>query len=119
MPTDHERECRITARPGTPEYQRQFNQQALAAADAALRMWTVRVPCGLFAVMSVCLAFSFAAHFRQSPLEHGLMVIELLTVALETGSVALRGKSLYFRWLLSGVRREAESGSHRDEPVDG
>jgi hypothetical protein len=96
---------RITARPGTPEYQRQFEQQALAAADASLRLPFVRIICGVFAIasgMAVILSLIDSSLTWKSCLENLLVSTPL---AVELGLVAFVGKSLYLRFMLSGVRR--------------
>ena len=96
-------DTRITARPGTPEYQRQFEQQVLASADLTLRMGIVRVACGLLGLL-----FAFAAIVtvadgasREQMCRHLAIWTPL---AIELLSVAIRGKSMCLRLLLSGVQ---------------
>jgi hypothetical protein len=94
----------ITARPGTDEYDCQFHDQALRAADAALRLWIVRIPCGLFALTGV--AFLVALWIDGSASGVNLRGLTLWTslAVLELANVALRGKLFYFRFLLSGAK---------------
>jgi hypothetical protein len=91
---------RITVPPGTQEYQRQFEGQALAAADGSLRMGIVRIACGFLALVSgfLCVAPAIDGDWL-APFYFALPTVEL-------GSVAIRGKSICLRFLLSGVRRK-------------
>jgi hypothetical protein len=101
----YDKSVRIAAQPGTPEYQRQFEHQALTAADLTLRMGIVRIACGLlgFLFLGATIAGITDAvdDWKQSwyPVYCALAAVELL-------SVAIRGKSVYLRFLLSGVRRD-------------
>ena len=106
---------RIEAEPGTAEYNRQFRRQALQAADASLSLWVVRIPCGLFALS---MAVYLVAGWRDASLADmsGLLFTFYLAFAIvECGGVALRGKSMYLRFMLSGVnRKHAESDGGND-----
>jgi hypothetical protein len=116
-PTDNGPD-RITAAPGTDEYDRQFRRQALHAADGALALWIVRIPCGVFALWSVVMLFMLWFHWPDGDLRSLLEDLYLalcgIWCAIEFGTVALRGRSLYFQSLLSttGLRQ-------RQVPDDG
>jgi hypothetical protein len=102
-------EGRITAQPGTPEYQRQFEQQALAAADASLRLGLVRIACGVFAVMFGALAVDAVvdAVLDFSVRWTGRLVYAacLASLVVELARIALVARSRYLRFLLSGIHR--------------
>lgn len=106
---------RIHAEPGTAEYNRLFRRQALQAADASLSLWVVRIPSGLFAL---CMASNLIIGWLDASLANmsGLMFTFYLAFAIvECSSVALRGKSIYLRFMLSGVnRKQAESDERND-----
>ena len=101
---------RITAPPGTPEYQRQFRLQQLTAADRALHIPVVRTACGLFGLTfawslvelapEIVTADSVGLMFSRSV----MLAFNALVVA-ECVGVALFGKSFYLRLILSGVQR--------------
>ncbi len=96
---------RITASPGTPEYQQQFNQQALAAADASLRLPLVRIICGVFAIACVIMAVHSLFDLSLTWTSRLGDLLCFTPLAVEVALVAFVGRSLYLRFLLSGVRR--------------
>ena len=57
---------RITARPGTAEFDAQFEQQALSAADGIFRHWFIRIPCAVFALGNVT-AIIDSIFFSEQP----------------------------------------------------
>ena len=99
----------VTAPPGTPEYQQQFERQTLAAADLTLRVRIVRIACGLFGllflavtIIGVTEAISDWNRLRVS----ACLAVGFAIATVEFFSVAIRGKLMYLRFLLSGIRRE-------------
>lgn len=94
----------ITAPPGTPEYQEQFEKQALGAADSVLRLWFVRVACGLFAIPAF---YESVETFGESKnlFEAVFFSTFLILMGLECASIALFRKSFWLRYGLSGAKR--------------
>ena len=113
-PTDNGTD-RITATPGTDEYDRQFRRQALHAADAALALWFVRVPCGVVALLTILLLLSL--WFSSPDVDFNLLFMSLYLslAAIELGNVALRGRSCYLRFILSGVKQGERQVDDRDD----
>lgn len=106
-------DTRITAAPGTGAYRQQVDRQALAAADAALRLGLVRVVCGLFgAMMVVMVALEFAAGSSPGPKSWFV-----LPIAAEAFSVALFGRSQCLRLMLSGARQRGKGTDAGAEKV--
>lgn len=107
MQGEKDQDRRIAAKPGTPEYQRQFDRQALRAADAALRLGIVRVGCGAVALAMFVMMFMSAMDMR----DHGgwtrvWMLVFSFVFFVETAHVALRGSSVFLRFVLSSVSRK-------------
>ena len=104
----------IKAPPGTPDYERQFKYQALVAADAALRLWVVRIPCGILGVMFVALAL-----FMEWPVPKlsGNIFIFLSSIyvlfAVELLTICFCGKSWSVRFALAGVRKDSLAKEER------
>ncbi|HUT93198.1 MAG TPA: hypothetical protein VMY37_27285 [Thermoguttaceae bacterium] len=112
MPAEKEPNEPITAKPGTPEHQRQFDRQALRAADAALRLGIVRVGCGVVALAMFAMMFASAMDMPDhGPWTHVSTLVFSLVLFVETAHVALRGRSVFLRFLLSGAKRRPECGS--------
>jgi hypothetical protein len=102
-PPTNDESGRIHSASGT--YERQFRGQALQAADAALALWIVRIPCGVIALlMIICLVLCW---LNASVVDLNLLLLTVcvLTFTIDFGNVALRGKSFSLRFALSGVRR--------------
>lgn len=95
---------RIISPPGTDEHNRQFRRQSLRAADAALALWIVRIPCGLFALVTVASLVDLWLGAIVVNVSLIAVTVYLSALALELGDVALRGKSFYLRFVLSGAR---------------
>lgn len=96
----------ITAPPGTPDYQKQFEKQALSAADSALRLGLVRFFCGALAVLYTIAAVFFVVESTSGWLIEVIQGIMLIPIIIELGRVAITGKSLYIRFCLSGVGKQ-------------
>ena len=94
---------RIKARLGTAEFDAQFEQQALSAADRILRHWFIRVPCSILALSNVAAIIEII--FVSAPPILSLIsaIISMTLLTLEFGRIALGRKSFYFRFCLSGV----------------
>jgi hypothetical protein len=101
----HGKDTCIAAQAGTPDYQRRFEQQALAAADLTLRVGIVRVACGflglIFLAGTIIEMIDVVNHARRflTPVFSAAATAELLFVAI-------RGKSFYLRFMLAGVRQQ-------------
>ena len=101
---------RITASPGTPEYQRQLRLQTLAAADRAMYTPVVRAACGFFGLLfawllvelvpEMVMVESLSRMFSQI-----VLLVFLALAVVECGGVTLFGKSFYLRFTLPGVQR--------------
>ena len=94
---------RITARPGTSEYDAQFEKQAQSAADGVLRHWFIRVPCAVFALGNVAAIIESIFVSAQPILSLIWSIVWMTLLTIECGSIALGRKSFYFRFCLSGV----------------
>ena len=105
----------IAARPGTAEYESQFHRQALAAADSALRLGIVRAACGFFGLLFLAGGIVEVAEGTCDWDSFAFLLRAIITVDLL--NVALRGKSMWFRLLLSGVRRP-ETGTNKQPGND-
>jgi hypothetical protein len=102
-------EARITAPPGTPEYQRQLEQQALAAAGSMLRSGIVRIACGIFGLIfliNTIAAVEDAKNDWRRLWNAAFLTAFSMAAAVELLSVAIRGKSVYLSVLLSGIHRQ-------------
>ncbi len=98
----------ITAKPGTAEYQQQFDKQALGAADSILRFRFVRVVCGLAAILFLTQpiqTFEFNVSWSDW-ISWFLFLIGTTLVGIDLGSVALFRKSFFLRYMMSGVNRK-------------
>ncbi len=95
----------ITAKPGTDEYQEQFDKQALGAADSILRLWFVRVACGLFSVLYLYFAIDTFGE-SNTWIEACFFFVYMIFFGVELGSVALFGRSFFLRYMMSGVNRK-------------
>jgi len=113
-PTNDEAE-RVPATPGTDDYNRQFRRQALRAADAALALWIVRIPCGVFALLTVLFILVLWFDSPNVDLNLLLMSLYLSSGAIELGNVAFFGRSCYLRFILSGVKRAEAQVDDRDD----
>lgn len=99
----------ITAKPGTPEYQRQFEKQALGAADSILRLWFVRVVCGAYAALFLLQPIqTFDLNVSWADWAQWFFYsIGVILIGIECGSVALFAKSFLLRYGLSGAKRKS------------
>ena len=93
----------IKAPPGTPEYDRQFKYQGLTAAAAALRLWVVRIPCGILGISSVVSVFS---SFDWS-LSKILVAFWVGLIAVELFTVCFSGRSWYLRFALARIQKNS------------
>ncbi len=94
-----------------------FRRRAWLAADAALRLWIVRVPCGVMSLLMLAaptLAAIDATTWRDW-LGLGGMLPGAVLLGRELALVAILGKSRLLRFMLSGVspedHRRAEKGA--------
>lgn len=87
---------------GEKVYARRTRCKGLQAADAALRLWVIRVPCGAFALLQI----GGVIHEWLVAPNVDLQLVELtfyMTLfAVELGNIGFRGRSLWTRFLLSG-----------------
>lgn len=112
MQGERDQDHRIAAKPGTPECQRQFEPQALRAAAAALRPVIVRVGCGVLALAAFVIMFLSAMDMpRHDGWTHVWMLVFSFLFFVETAHVALRGRSAFLQFVLSGAKRRPERGS--------
>ncbi len=93
---------RVTASPGTSEYNRQVRRQRLWAVDAMLALWFVRIAFGVSAILAVgaLVAFWQDASVVDVSLLGATLFLSLSVI--EFGNIALRGKSFCVRFMLSG-----------------
>ena len=100
---------RLMGNPGSRKYDQEFEFQALSAADRCLRMPVVRISCALLAI-----AFAYLIGTEMAAALTGgdsdwffLLVFAALAglAVVECFSVAIRGKSIWLRWHLAGVRK--------------
>ncbi len=80
---------RIAARPGTAEYDAQFQQQSQSAIDAAIRMPLCRFVFGLFAIVNVVAICDDVVTGR-------FQTLCLIPILIESLSIASTGKSRCF-----------------------
>ena len=93
---------RVTAPPGTSEYNRQFRRQRLWAVDAMLSLWFVRIAFGVFAIFAVGALVAFWQDATVVDVSLLGATLFLSLSVLEFGNIALRGKSFYLRFVMSG-----------------
>lgn len=89
--------ARISARPGTADYDAQFNQQVDASLAAVWRMTLVRVGCGFGALMCAMWGWAEGARLVLGETDDRLMsfctVVMVWPAVVWLSRVALRGKT--------------------------
>lgn len=98
MTTSRDTIPRITAHLGTPEYEEQFRRQSLAAAQAALKMWIVRIPCGILAAYLPFAIVDAWVCGTQGWLSLLTGTLYLLLATFELASIAFFGRSTWLRF---------------------
>ena len=81
---------------------RSHDHDALRAADAAFRMWTVRIPCGIFATMLLAAIVHLWITSTGNMLMR-LMITTSFPCVIEGARIALTGGSRYLRYLMAGL----------------
>lgn len=90
------------------------NRGGREAADAFLKMWTVRIPCGLMAIFCIVATIHELVLQKQSLLSLINTVIYVgLFSSFVFGQVALTGRSPFLSLILSGG---ASSQTTKKEP---
>ena len=102
---------RIAAKPSTPEYERGFRQQSLAAAETALRLAPVRIACGLFAISLIALIPAF--WLNSGIVSSIIYTLWAATFGVELLRIAFTGKSRFLRFTLAGHDFDSSLSSRR------
>ena len=92
-------------KPREQDSQLRFKRQQLASADAALRLWVVRVPCGLLSLMYIAAPIVVAidaTKWQDWALVWVLVVISI-PYGFDLGWIAVAGRSRLIRQLLTGI----------------